>query len=65
VLSHETIHDRIHAENEVLKIGSQDRVLWLLLMDYHFAVSIVSYLTFGATIVLLANHFAAAVLDAC
>jgi long-chain acyl-CoA synthetase len=34
-------------------------------MAYHFAVSIVSYLTFGATIVLPANHFAAAVVAAC
>jgi long-chain acyl-CoA synthetase len=39
-------------------------VLWLLSMSYHFAVSIVGYLSFGATIILPANHFAPAVLDA-
>ena len=49
----------------MLRIGPQDRVLWLLPMAYHFAVSIVAYLTFGATIVLPANHFAAAVVAAC
>jgi long-chain acyl-CoA synthetase len=65
VLSHQTIADRIQAANEALKIGPADRVLWLLPMAYHFAVSIVSYLTFGATIVLPANHFAAAVVAAC
>ena len=65
VLSHRTIADRIQAANEALRIGPADRVLWLLPMAYHFAVSIVSYLTFGATIVLPANHFAAAVVTAC
>src|SRR5262249_38287226 len=64
VLSHETIRDRIHAANDALHIGPDDRVLWLLSMAYHFAVSIVSYLSFGAAIVLPANHFAPALLDA-
>jgi long-chain acyl-CoA synthetase len=64
VLAHETIRDRIEAANEVLRIGPDDRVLWLLSMSYHFAVSIVSYLSFGAAIVLPANHFAPAVLEA-
>lgn len=65
VLSHETIRERIEAANEALRIGPDDRVLWLLSMAYHFAVSIVGYLSFGATIVLPSNHFAAAVVAAC
>ncbi|HKB06595.1 MAG TPA: class I adenylate-forming enzyme family protein [Gemmataceae bacterium] len=64
VLSHETIHERIRAANEVLHIGPADRVIWLLSMSYHFAVSIVSYLSHGATVVLLPNHFAQAILQA-
>jgi long-chain acyl-CoA synthetase len=64
VLSHETIHQRIHAANDALHLGPDDRVLWLLSMAYHFAVSIVAYLSFGATVVLPANHFAAAVTGA-
>ncbi|MBI3839271.1 MAG: acyl--CoA ligase [Planctomycetia bacterium] len=64
VLSHESIFERICAANEALCIGPEDRVLWVLSMSYHFTVSIVSYLTFGATIVLPANHFAAAIVDA-
>jgi long-chain acyl-CoA synthetase len=59
VLSHETISDRIGAANEVLGIGPADRIVWVLSMSYHFAVSIVCYLSFGATIVLPANIFAA------
>lgn len=52
VLSHETLLARISAANEGLKIGPDDRVLWMLPMAHHFAVSIVLYLYFGATTVL-------------
>ncbi|QEG35094.1 class I adenylate-forming enzyme family protein [Bythopirellula goksoeyrii] len=52
VLSHETIFDRVHAANAGLELTPDDRVVWLLSMSYHFAVSIVAYLTFGATIIL-------------
>ena len=63
VLSHEAIFDRIEAANSALQIGPQDRVLWLLSMSYHFTVSIVSYLTYGATIVLCKNHFGKTILE--
>lgn len=65
VLSHETIRDRIDAANEALRLSPDDTVLWLLSMSYHFAVSIVAYLSFGATIVLARTHFARPLLDAC
>src|SRR5262249_42068709 len=64
VLSHQTIRERIEAANEVLQIGPGDRVTWLLSMSYHFAVSIVAYLSFGAGIVLPANHLAAGIATA-
>ena len=52
VLSHETLLARITAANAGLAIGPEDRVLWMLPMAHHFAVSIVLYLHFGATTVL-------------
>ena len=52
VLSHETLLERITAANEGLKIGSRDRVLWMLPLAHHFAVSIVLYLHTGAVTVL-------------
>ncbi|OUD12281.1 class I adenylate-forming enzyme family protein [Thioflexithrix psekupsensis] len=64
VLSHETIYTRIHAANTVLNLNAQDRILWLLSMDYHFAVSIVAYLTFGASIILPQNSFGVTLLTA-
>ncbi len=63
VLSHESIFARIHAANQALQIGHDDRVLWLLSMDYHFAVSIVAYLTFGAAIILPKNSFGVTLLN--
>lgn len=62
VLSHETILKRVEAANELLQIGSGDRILWMLSMAYHFVVTIVSYLTFGATIVFCGNHFGITIL---
>lgn len=64
VLSHEAIYERIYAANKVLNIIEQDRILWLLSMDYHFAVSIVAYLSFGASIILPKNSFGITLLNA-
>lgn len=52
VMSHETLLARITAANEGLRIGSEDRVLWVLPMAHHFAVSIVLYLYHGTTTIL-------------
>lgn len=64
VLSHETIYRRIHVANEAMQLQPEERVLWLLSMAYHFAVSIVAYLSFGATIVLPRNSFGVSLLQA-
>jgi long-chain acyl-CoA synthetase len=63
ILSHETVYDRIHAANDVLRIGGGDTVVWLLSMSYHFTVSIVSYLSFGATIVVCRDHFGSTIIN--
>jgi long-chain acyl-CoA synthetase len=65
VLSHATIRARIRAANEAVAIGVRDRVVWLLSMSYHFAATIVAYLSFGATILLPANNLAEAIVELC
>ncbi len=55
VLTHETIQNRILAANKVLRITSDDSIVWCLPMSHHFLVTIVLYLSVGATIV-LARH---------
>lgn len=52
VISHETLLGRITAANAGLRIGPEDRVLWVLPMAHHFAVSIILYLYHGATTIL-------------
>jgi long-chain acyl-CoA synthetase len=54
-LCHETIRDRVLAANQALRIGPADTVMWCLPMSHHFLVTIVLYLSQGATIV-LARH---------
>lgn len=50
VLSHETIRARTEAANDALKITENDRVLWLLPMAHHFAVTIMLFLRKGCSI---------------
>lgn len=52
LITHETLLARITAANEGLRIGKEDRVLWVLPMAHHFAVSIILYLYHGATTIL-------------
>ena len=56
VLSHSSLLERITAANQGLKIVPGDRVLWVLPMAHHFAVSIILYLYSGATTVLETSH---------
>jgi long-chain acyl-CoA synthetase len=54
-LCHETIRDRVVSANRSLGLGPADVVMWNLPMSHHFLITIVLYLSRGATIV-LARH---------
>jgi long-chain acyl-CoA synthetase len=64
VLEHATVADRIGAANASLGIGPGDRIGWTLSMSHHFAVSIVNFLTHGATIVLIGDRLGQGMLRA-
>lgn len=64
VLSHESLLARVTAANRALRIGPGDRVVWILPMAHHFAVSIMLYLLHGATTVIENSHLAEDVLGA-
>jgi long-chain acyl-CoA synthetase len=64
VISHETLLDRVTAANRGLGIGPADRIVWILPMAHHFAVSIMLYLLHGATTVIVNSHLAEDVLAA-
>lgn len=58
VIAHETLLGRVEAANAGLRIGPGDRIVWILPMAHHFAVSIILYLLHGATTVLEDSHLA-------
>lgn len=64
VLSHQSLLARVTAANRGLRIGPADRVVWILPMAHHFAVSIMLYLLHGATTVIENSHLAEDVLAA-
>lgn len=63
-LTHETIRDRVRSANQAFGIGPADTVIWCLPMAHHFLITIVLYLTVGATIVLARHVLARPFLEA-
>lgn len=64
VISHESLLARITAANRGLRITPEDRIVWILPMAHHFAVSIMLYLRAGATTLIVNSHLAEDVLTA-
>ena len=64
VLCHESIRDRIQTANQALRIGPDDTILWGLPMAHHFLITIVLYLSRGATIVLTRHTLSRPMLEA-
>ncbi len=50
IISHQSALDRTEAANKILALGPGDTVLWVLPMAYHFVVSILLYIRYGAAI---------------
>jgi long-chain acyl-CoA synthetase len=63
VLSHATVTARLAAADRALAISPHDRILWLLPLAHHFVVSILLYLSRGATVLLPAGSLARGILD--
>jgi long-chain acyl-CoA synthetase len=64
VLSHEATAARVEASDRVLRFTEDDRILWVLPLAYHFAVTIVAYVRAGAHVLLCPDTFPAAIVDA-
>jgi len=63
ILGHAAIEARLAAANRGLRIGPEDRILWLLPMAHHFVVSILLYLRSGAAVLLPAGSLARPALE--
>jgi len=64
VLSHEATAARVEAADHVLRLTENDRILWVLPLAYHFAVTIVAYVRAGAHILMCPDTLPATLLDA-
>lgn len=64
LLSHKSIIERTDAADEGLKITSNDTVVWVLSMSFHFVVTILLFLRRGAAIVICSNDFPSSMLIA-
>jgi acyl-CoA synthetase (AMP-forming)/AMP-acid ligase II len=64
VLSHEATLARVLAADSVLRLGEEDRILWVLPLAYHFAVTIVGYVRAGAHMLICSDTLPAALVEA-
>jgi long-chain acyl-CoA synthetase len=63
VLSHEATAARVEAADRVLRFTEEDRILWVLPLAYHFAVTIVAYVRAGAHILLCPDTFPGSIVE--
>jgi acyl-CoA synthetase (AMP-forming)/AMP-acid ligase II len=64
VLSHAATAARVAAADRVLRFTADDRILWVLPLAYHFAVTIVAYVRAGSHILLCPDTLPATIVDA-
>jgi long-chain acyl-CoA synthetase len=63
VLSHEATTARVQAADSVLRFTEADRILWVLPLAYHFAVTIVAYVRAGAHVLMCPDTLPGALVD--
>ncbi|MEP7143587.1 MAG: class I adenylate-forming enzyme family protein [Ferruginibacter sp.] len=63
IISHQSVIERIECANKALELGPGDTVVWVLPMAYHFVVSIVLYIRFGAAIAVSKNFLAKNIIE--
>jgi len=63
IVSHQSVLDRINGANKGLELGPGDTVIWVLPMAYHFMVSIILYVKFGAAIAVAKDFLAKNIIE--
>jgi len=63
IVSHRSVIERVDAANKALLLGPGDTVVWVLPMAYHFLVSVVLYIRFGAAIGICRDFLARTVIS--
>ncbi len=63
VIDNQGVLERTGAANKALQLGPGSRVVWVLPMAYHFVVSIVLYIRYGAAIIIVRDFMAPSVIE--
>ncbi len=63
IVSHQSVIERIDAANLGLELGPADTVVWVLPMAYHFMVSVILYIKFGAAIAVAKDFLAKNIME--
>ena len=63
IVSHQSVIERIDGANKALCLGPGDTVVWVLPMAYHFIVSVVLYVRFGAAIAVAEDFLAKNIIE--
>ena len=63
IVSHQSVLERIEGANKGLNLGPTDTVIWVLPMAYHFMVSIILYVRFGAAIAVAKDFLAKNIIE--
>jgi acyl-coenzyme A synthetase/AMP-(fatty) acid ligase len=63
IISHKSAIERVTAANKILDLGPGDSVVWVLPMAYHFVVSILLYVKYGAAIAVVQDFLPKNIID--
>lgn len=63
IISHQSAIERIEGANTLLKLGTEDCVIWVLPIAYHFVVSILLYVKYGAAIAIVKDFLPKNIID--
>ncbi len=63
IISHQSAIERIEGANTALQLGPGDTVIWVLPIAYHFVVSILLYIRFGAAIAITRDFLPQSIIE--
>lgn len=63
IISHQSAIERIEGANTALKLGPEDTVIWVLPIAYHFVVSILLYVRYGAAIAITKDFLPQSIIE--
>lgn len=63
IISHQSAIERIEGANKALKLDPSDTVIWVLPIAYHFVVSILLYVRYGAAIAITKDFLPQSIIE--